>query len=82
MPLSESIPASPLIAQACALTVPPLITSQPFESIPSPSPVLPLQRILSVPPFTVVTETLSSLVTENESHETFMQKTEKNVRCC
>ena len=62
MPLSESMPASPLVAHACDITVPPLITSQPFESIPSPSPVLPSQRILTVPPLIVVTETLSSLV--------------------
>ena len=62
MPISESIPASALKAQVCARTVPPLITNQPFESIPSPSPVVPITLILKLPPFTVVTDTPSSFV--------------------
>jgi predicted ATPase len=50
------------IAQAEALTLPPFITSQPFESIPSPSPVVPVTLMCNSPPFTVVTETPSSFV--------------------
>ena len=62
MPISESIPASILVLQAAEITVPPFITSQPLESIPSPSPVAPFTKILSVPPFIQVTDTSSSLV--------------------
>lgn len=42
MPMVASIPASPLSEQAAAVTAPPLITSQPLESMPSPSPVSPV----------------------------------------
>ena len=56
------MPASALSEQACAITLPPFITSHPLESIPSPSPVFPLTDTVNVPPFIVVTETLSSLV--------------------
>ena len=62
IPRSESIPESILVPQPWATTLPPLITSQPFESMPSPSPVFPSTKILTFPPFIVVTETLSSFV--------------------
>ena len=50
------------VVVATAVTVPPLITSYPFESIPSPSPVEPVTFIFTVPPFNVVTDTPSSFV--------------------
>ena len=45
-----------LSPQAETAIVPPLTTSQPLESMPSPSPVVPSTSMFSVPPLMVVTE--------------------------
>ena len=68
--MSESRPLSALVAQAAAMTVPLLMTSQPLESMPSPSPAIPpVTLTVRVPPLTVVTETPSSLVLMPSSPE-------------
>ena len=64
------------------MTVPPLRTIQPLESMPSPSPSrLPVTVMVTVPPLTVVTETPSSLVLMPSSPEVMLMTPLLMVRC-
>ena len=81
MPMVASMPASPLSEQAAAVTAPPLITSQPLESMPSPSPVSPVTWMFTEPPLTVVTDTLSSLVLMPSLPEVMLMVPPLMVRC-
>ena len=77
--MSESRPESER-GLAIEMTVPPLMTRKPFESMPSPSSPRPA-TMWSVPALIVVTETPSSLVLIPSFCETMETLPPLSVRC-